>query len=375
MAATPKKPKAAIKGAVKRAPPGSAAVIAKTARAGAVGGTTKPRIETKAVRRADGVKAKIKAQVAGLSTTRDARTTRVRAAVKAKRTPPRSARGKSARTSGVSTVIAKDKSARGGAVVAKPTSARTRIEAAVAAVKAKVVKGRRVASTEEREAAALAIADVHATPPEPRLRAASDGGTTGAPANESASTLSAAPLATIAPRGVFLPDRVVVDVEGDTFPRTKLDEHGRDEAVLSGSAFDALEQQASEGERLVDGDAPAAFRAFRAALELLPEPVQNWNAAGWLLVAMGECAIRTGDFAAALAPLKDAMHCPGTIGNPWVHLLLGRCRLELGDERAADELARAYMGGGRALFDELDPKYFALVEHVLKPPPGHDRLP
>ena len=70
---------------------------------------------------------------------------------------------------------------------------------------------------------------------------------------------------------------------------------------------------------------------------------------------MGECAIRTGDFAAALAPLKDAMHCPGTIGNPWVHLLLGRCRLELGDERAADELARAYMGGGRALFDELDP--------------------
>ena len=69
---------------------------------------------------------------------------------------------------------------------------------------------------------------------------------------------------------------------------------------------------------------------------------------------MGECAIRTGD-SAAVAPLKDAMHCPGTIGNPWVHLLLGRCPLELDDERAADELARAYMGGGRALFDELDP--------------------
>jgi len=265
--------------------------------------------------------------------------------------------------------------------VVKPTGARARIKSAVAAVKAKLVKGRRVTSTEEREAAALAIADAHGVtgtaPPKPRRPTANDA-LENAPANENASTtstLAAGRLATIAPRGVFLPDRVVVDIEGDTFPRAKLDEHGRDEAILSGSTFEALKQQVAVGQQLVDGDARAAFRAFRAALELLPAPVQNWNAAGWLLVAMGECAIRTGDFAAALAPLKDAMHCPGTVGNPWVHLLLGRCRLELGDERAADELARAYMGGGRALFDGLDPKYFAVVEHVLKPPPGHDRLP
>ncbi len=439
MAATPKK---APKGAVTRAvapPGGSAAVIAKAARAGAVGAKhgvqektkTKPRVDavkTKAVRRADAVKAKIKAQVAGLDTTREARTTRVKVAVDAKRSsrttrvrsaiatakaksaarakgetgtqsarmsasgiPAAISKDKTTRTSrGTPTAVAKDKTVRMSsgvpAAIAKDKTARTKIPAAVvkptsaridAAVKTTIVKGRRVASTEEREVAALAIADAHAaagtSPPKPRRRA-NDAGTTGA--NENASTtLSAAPLATIAPRGVFLPDRVVVDVEGDTFPRTKLDEHGRDEAILSGSTFDTLKQQVAEGQRHVVDDAPAAFRAFRAALELLPEPVQNWNAAGWLLVAMGECAIRMGDFAAAFAPLKDAMHCPGTIGNPWVHLLLGRCRLELGDERAADELARAYMGGGRALFDELDPKYFALVEHVLKPPPGHDRLP
>lgn len=343
----------------------------------------------KAARR---VKAKIKAQVAGLRSTRDARATRVKAAVAAVKST-RTTRGRAKSTStGVPAPIAtaRRKRTQRGAVpnvttaraklpgaVVKPTGARIK----TTAVKAKSATGRRVTSTEEREVAALAIADAHAAAatgpgkPRPRRPRTAKDAFEGAPANENASTLSAAPLATIAPRGVFLPDRVVVDVEGDTFPRTTLDEHGRDESILSGSAFEALKQQVATGQRLVDGDAPAAFRAFRAALDLLPEPVQNWNAAGWLLVAMGECAIRTGDFAAAVAPLKDAMHCPGTIGNPWVHLLLGRCRLELGDERAADELARAYMGGGRALFDGLDPKYFALVEHVLKPPPGHDRLP
>jgi hypothetical protein len=341
MAAT-RKPKAAVKQAVKAKP-----------------------VKPKAVRRTDTVKAKIKAQVAGLESTHEARTTRVKAAVdavKAKRVKRAGARSPSPGTKTRATLPV---------AVVKPKSTRARIESAVAAVKARIGKGRRVTSTEGREAA-LAIAETHAGA-RPRARTAND---QGAPVNENASTsTSSARLATIAPRGVFLPDRVVVDVEGDTYPRTKLDEHGRDEAVLSGSTVAALKQQVAEAQRLVDGDAPSAFRAFRAALELLPAPVQNWNAAGWLLVAMGECAVRTGDFAAALAPLKDAMHCPGTVGNPWVHLLLGRCRLELGDERAADELARAYMGGGRALFEGLDPKYFTLVEQVLKPPPGHDRLP
>jgi len=197
-------------------------------------------------------------------------------------------------------------------------------------------------------------------------------------ANENAPipTMSSAPLATIAPRGVFLPDRVVVDIEGDTFPSTKLDEHGRDESVLPAATFDEVLDKAAEGQRLLEaGERSNAFRAFFAALQLLPQPIENWNGAGWLLVAMGECCVLAGDFARAFQPLRDAMHCPGTIGNPWAHLRLGQCRLEVGDDRAADELARAYLGGGRALFEDLDPKYFALVEKVLQPPPGHDRLP
>jgi hypothetical protein len=173
-----------------------------------------------------------------------------------------------------------------------------------------------------------------------------------------------------------LPDRRVVDVEGDTFPSTKLDEHGRDEAVLPANTLDAIRAKADEAQQLLEaGDTRAAFSAFVGALELVPRPFENWNAAGWLLVAMGECAIRAGDYGRALQPLRDAMHCPGTVGNPWVHLRLGQARLEHKDERAVDDLSRAYMGGGRSLFADLDPKYFAVVEKSLEPPPGHDRLP
>ena len=170
--------------------------------------------------------------------------------------------------------------------------------------------------------------------------------------------------------------RVFRTTSGTAFPATVLDDGGRDDARMSPMVFDEIHALAADGERLLaTGDHIGAWNAFRAALELVPEPFEAWNAAGWLLVAMGTTALATNSFEAALAPLKDAMHCPGTIGNPWVHLLLGRARFEVEDPRAADELARAYMGGGREIFEGLDPKYFALVERVLRPPPGHDRLP
>jgi hypothetical protein len=171
-----------------------------------------------------------------------------------------------------------------------------------------------------------------------------------------------APLATIAPRNVFLPDRVIVDVEGDTFPRTKLDEHGRDESVLPPETLDAIRVKVSVAQRYLETDVKGAYDAFLAAYELVPAPYENWNAAGWLLVAMGECAMRAGDHARAFAALKDAMHCPGTVGNPWVHLRLGQVRLELGDDKALDDLAQALKGGGATLFDGLDPKVLAAAE-------------
>jgi hypothetical protein len=182
------------------------------------------------------------------------------------------------------------------------------------------------------------------------------------------------------------------DSEGGAFPYTRLDdragvrhargcyvlaEDGDAVATLPAETFATVRARAEEGERrMAAGDFRGAFDLFVEALNLLPDPREQWNAAGWLLVPLGENAARAGNFAAAEAPLADAMWCPGTIGNPWVHLRNGQVRYELGQmDRAPDELARAYMGGGRGIFADQDPKYFALVEQVLQPPPGMDRLP
>ncbi len=180
--------------------------------------------------------------------------------------------------------------------------------------------------------------------------------------------------------------------DGEAFAYTRLDaragvphergcyttaDDGDEVATLPPDTFAQVRALGEEGERLMTaGDFRGAFDKFVAAFGLLPDPKEQWNAAGWLLLALGENSIRAGNFEAAETPLADAFWCPGLIGNPWAHLRRGQVAFERRDlHRAADELARAYMGGGRSVFEDQDPKYFALVEDVLQPPPGMDRLP
>jgi tetratricopeptide (TPR) repeat protein len=120
----------------------------------------------------------------------------------------------------------------------------------------------------------------------------------------------------------------------------------------------------AEAEKFVE-----ALEAYWSAYDLLPDPPHQWEAATWILTAIGDANFLQRDFTAGCDNLSSVMHCPGAIGNPFIHLRLGQCQFELGDrDRAADELARAYMGGGSELFDEEDPKYFAFLKTVLKPP-------
>jgi tetratricopeptide (TPR) repeat protein len=107
------------------------------------------------------------------------------------------------------------------------------------------------------------------------------------------------------------------------------------------------------------------------AYRLLPEPKIQWNAAGWILLALAENAVRAQNYPEAVAALQDAVYAPGTIGNPWVHLRFGQAALETRDEqRAGNELIRAFMGGGREIFSQVDPKYFRFLQSVAKPPQG-----
>lgn len=110
-----------------------------------------------------------------------------------------------------------------------------------------------------------------------------------------------------------------------------------------------------------------AIQDYEQALALIPQPVEDWEASTWVLAALGDCHYLLGDFQAAHRHLTQAMYCPDAIGNPFIHLRLGEVQLELGNqERAKDELARAYMGGGKEIFENENPRYFAFIKRFMK---------
>ncbi len=110
-----------------------------------------------------------------------------------------------------------------------------------------------------------------------------------------------------------------------------------------------------------------ALPDYYQALTLLPEPLEQWEAATWILTALGDCHFLLGEYEAGHGHLSRAMACPDAIGNPFIHLRLGQTQLELGNEsRARDELARAYMGGGREIFETEDPKYYAYIRRFMR---------
>jgi tetratricopeptide (TPR) repeat protein len=109
-------------------------------------------------------------------------------------------------------------------------------------------------------------------------------------------------------------------------------------------------------------DFAEALKSYWTAWDLLPDPKQQWNAATWILAAIGDTNFLLEDYEAGRDNLSVAMHCPDAIGNPFLHLRLGQCQFELGElDRAADELMRAYMGAGADLFEDQDPRYIAFL--------------
>ena len=116
------------------------------------------------------------------------------------------------------------------------------------------------------------------------------------------------------------------------------------------------------------GEYDLALEKYREAFALLPPPFERWEAATWILTAIGDTLFSKGDYGRARGTLQEAMCCPGAIGNPFIHLRLGQAQLELKSiERAKDELARAYMGGGDEIFKDEDPKYLLFIKEILRP--------
>ncbi len=133
-----------------------------------------------------------------------------------------------------------------------------------------------------------------------------------------------------------------------------------------------IEALCASGDDLANGGQfGEALEAYWSAWDLLPEPKTAWEAATWILAAIGDANFRQKNFEAGRDNLAMAMHCPDAIGNPFLHLRLGQCQFELGNmDRAADELARALLIESPKLFENEDSKYLEFIKGRLKEPPG-----
>lgn len=121
-------------------------------------------------------------------------------------------------------------------------------------------------------------------------------------------------------------------------------------------------------EQLKSGSLQAALDKYDEALALIPAGKTQWEASTWIFAAKGDAFFSSQQWHAALESFSSAVACPGGIGNPFIHLRLGQCCLEVGDEnRAADELTRAYALEGAEIFGADNPKYLAFLKTRILP--------
>ena len=117
---------------------------------------------------------------------------------------------------------------------------------------------------------------------------------------------------------------------------------------------------------IADGAYHEGLQSYMDALQLLPDPAENWEAATWLLSAIGDAYYSQKDFQKALEAFSDALICPGGLGNPFIHLRLGEIQYDLQNmDKAKDEFTRAYMGAGEEVFAKEDPKYITWLRQYL----------
>lgn len=123
---------------------------------------------------------------------------------------------------------------------------------------------------------------------------------------------------------------------------------------------DLLDQadELAEESRFLD-----AIRVFAQALEKLPEPQMEYDYAMHGYAGIGDAHFLLKDFNSSLDAFEKAKMCEGGIANPFIHLRLGQCYLELKQEdNSADNLTRAYMSAGMEIFEDEDPVYLKFLK-------------
>ncbi len=137
---------------------------------------------------------------------------------------------------------------------------------------------------------------------------------------------------------------------------------------LTDKLYDEITFLCSEGDKLVDNsEFDEALVEYRKALNLLPKPAEQWEAAVWIYTAIGDTYFYKKEYEAAIKFLFNAYNCPDGFSNPFINLRIGECFFELNNsDRATEYLLRAYMMKGKEIFEAEEEKYFKHLSSCVK---------
>ena len=120
---------------------------------------------------------------------------------------------------------------------------------------------------------------------------------------------------------------------------------------LSDELYDRIEELSeTEMRRWKAKITRKAISCFQEALDILPEPKEDWEAYLWLTGSIGDAHFMMGNYGKSLGVFRKCYNI-GETDNPFILLRLGENYLEMEDETNATEfLLRAYMLEGEKDF-------------------------
>lgn len=139
-------------------------------------------------------------------------------------------------------------------------------------------------------------------------------------------------------------------------------------AELDEKTAQFVETLAEKANQLIDADKlEDAWEVLIDALDAIPEPKFDYSESMWLFATLADVYFLCENWDQAAETFQEALQCPEGLGNAFIHLRLGQCFFEMNQlDKAADELARAYMAQGHEIFDDEDEKYLDFLSTRMK---------
>lgn len=127
--------------------------------------------------------------------------------------------------------------------------------------------------------------------------------------------------------------------------------------------YDEILNLCQVGDEFVEaGQYDQGIIKYKEALQLIPEPRNQWEATTWVCAAMGDACYMKKEYKRAKKYFIEALNYRGGMTNAFVLMRVGQCHYHLEDvEKAKKYFQRAYELEGKELFEEEDTIYLKLI--------------